>query len=546
MKQYDRTLIKCASLVKTKNRNDLIYLKFPYDPSTITFVKSLPNRKYHPDKKAWTCIVSPEIIDNLTKNGFKISDDLIKRSIPKIDLIPIPINGLKMELYDYQKTGVYFIEAKNGRALIADEMGLGKTIQSIAWFLQHPEINPIVIICPASLKINWRNEIYKWTKIRNVTIIQGCDLINKLTPNTFHTLGNIIIINYDIVAKWASILTAIKPKLIIMDEVHFIKNNAAKRTKSIKKLAKISPYIIGISGTPILNRPIEIFNAANIINPDYFPNMWDYAKKFCNLKNNGFGWDMNGACNTQELNKLLLSTIMIRRLKKDVLKELPDKIFSFVPIEIDNRKEYEYALNNFLFYLAESKGKDAAIKASYAEIITKIEYLKQLAVKGKLNNIIDWVENFLESGEKLVLFLHHGFVMDFLYIHFSKIAVKLDGSMSIENKQKSVDSFQNNDNIKLFLSTKAGGVGLNLTAASNVAIMEFPWTPGELDQWIARCDRIGQKNAVNVTYLLAENTIENDIITLLDNKRKILDSVLDGIETQQENLLTELLKLYNK
>jgi SNF2 family DNA or RNA helicase len=447
------------------------------------------------------------------------------------------VQGLRGELFPYQRKGVGFIEIKEGRALLADEMGLGKTVQALAWLQLHVKKRPAVIVCPASLKLNWAREAQKWMTDPNVEILSGKD--------PWIPVGDVLIINYDIVSAWIAVLQEMEIKVLILDECHLIKNSAAKRTKAIKQLAKGIPHRIALSGTPIVNKPVEAFNAIKIVNPSVAGNFWDYAQRYCGAHRNGFGWDFNGATNTQELHMKLTNSIMLRRLKKDVLTELPDKTYSFIPIEIDNRKEYTTAEDNFIAFVRATKGKEAAEKANNAAALAEIEGLKQLAVKGKLNQAVQWIEEFLESEDKLVVFTTHTFTIDTLMQKFKDIAVRVDGSTSLKTRQEAVDSFQTNPRCKLFVGNiKAAGVGLTLTAASNVVFLELPWTPGDLQQAEDRCHRIGQKDNVTIYYLLAERSIEERIAHLLDEKKKILSSVLDGRTPETTSLLTELIKAY--
>jgi SNF2 family DNA or RNA helicase len=236
-----------------------------------------------------------------------------------------------------------------------------------------------------------------------------------------------------------------------------------------------------------------------------------------------------------------LKSVMIRRLKKDVLKELPDKTYTFIPIELDNKREYQKAERDFIEFVRETKGDEKAERIRNVEALAKVEGLKQLATKGKMKGVIEWIKGVIEN-EKLVVFCTHTIVIDTLMNEFE--AVKIDGSCSAIARQKAVDDFQNGD-VRLFIgNVKAAGEGITLTSASNVAMIELPWSPSSVDQAIARCDRIGQKNAVNAYYLLASETIEERIAKLLDKKRIEIDSTMDGIDTPDENLLLELMKSY--
>lgn len=529
----------------------VLKISFPFNFEDIDRIKTLTDRRYIAAMKCWTCKFDIYNAAKLKAWGFTLSeqvDDLLRRrdtftGVEKEIVIstvkPIKVPGLKHKLFPFQEVGVGFIEEKNGRALIADEMGLGKTVQALAWLQLHPELKPVVIIVPASLKLNWMQEAYKWMTDRKVAILSG------KTSYHLSTKSDIIIINYDVLASWVDALIKLAPKVLIMDEIHAIKNSTTKRTKAVKKLAKGITHVIGLSGTPIVNRPIEAYNALTIINSSAIPNFKVYTKRFCAAKYNGYGWDFTGASNTDELHKLLIHAFMIRRKKSEVLKDLPDKLKSFVPMGLDNQDVYDDAESDFISYLKDTKGKAAADKASNAEALTKIETLKQLAVQGKMNQVIDWVDNFLDSDQKLVLFGVHKSSIDAIMREFGSLAVKIDGSVSMNERNKAVDRFQNDPNIRLFVGNiQAAGIGLTLTVSSNVAFMELPWTPGALVQAEDRCHRIGQKDSVTIHYLLAADTIEERIAHLLDDKRKVLDAVLDGVETDEKSLLGELMNSF--
>lgn len=531
--------VRTAKIAELTNGTPIIRINFPYNQDDLQRIRTLKDRKFHAEGKFWSSPVSVDNLEMLRTWGFTLDADLssiLNRSKVKLtDVMKVVIPGLRGSLYPYQNIGVSWIENKAGRALIADEMGLGKTVQALAWLQLHPECRLAIIIVPATLKLNWLQECKKW--LPNPKVIE----VSGTTP---YSIGKneIVVINYDVISHWVEYFKSMKPQVLILDEIHKIKNNAAKRTKAIKSLAKGIPNIIGLSGTPIINRPIEAYNAISLIDPTIVPNYWSYVHRYCGAKNNGFGWDFNGATNTAELHDKLINTIMLRRLKKDVLLDLPDKTYSYVPIELDNRKEYRSAEADFIAYIRATKGVNAAEKASSAATLAEIEGLKQLAVKGKLEQVIEWIKDFLEDEGKLVVFAVHKFVIDRLMLEFGNIAVKIDGSVSMKDRNDAVIAFQNDPKKMLFIgNVQAAGVGLTLTASSNVAFVELPWTPGELAQAEDRCHRIGQKDAVNIHFLLAAGTIEEKIAKLLDSKRKVLDAVIDGKETENKSLLHELM-----
>lgn len=538
---------KAEKVFFAKTGDPAIKIMFPFNYSDLDRVKSLSGRRFHDEglSKYWTTPLTIESLTKLDSWGFSLDSELqqhlSKSKEPAValeNLAPLDIPGIKGDLFKYQQLGVSFIESKHGRALIADEMGLGKTVQALAWLQLHPTVRPAIVVVPASLKLNWLKEANMWMSHPRVQILSG-------TSTTIPIIGEIIIINYDILTHWVDTLLAINPKVLITDECHYYKNNTANRTKAVMRLGKKIPHVIALSGTPIVNRPVEFYNALKLVDATLFPNHWNYVHKYCGAHHNGFGWDFSGATNTAELHQKLKASIMIRRLKSEVLTDLPDKIYSYVPFELSNEKEYKHAETDFIQYLRETKGNKAANHAESAKVLVEIEGLKQLAVKGKLPQALEWIHNFLENNGKLVLFAVHKLTIDAIMEEFKDIAVKIDGSVSMNDRDKAVTEFQTNDKIRLFVGNiKAAGVGLTLTAASNVAILELPWTPGELSQAIDRVHRIGQKDAVTAWYLLAAGTIEEKIATILDTKRGVLDSILDGQAPEESSLITELMNSF--
>ncbi len=518
----------------------ILKISFPFDYTDLDLVRTLPDRQYNNSKKFWTAFPSMEAIEKLKEAGFYITPELkalVKKWKATMDAAKeIEVPGLKGQLYPFQSRGVHFIDIKDGKVLVGDDMGLGKTIQALAWLQLHPEKRPVVVVVPAAVKINWAREAHAWMVRPRIQILSGT-IPKEIT-------GETIIINYDILPHWIPTLMEIKPQVLILDEAHYIKSSKTKRTKAVKRLARVIPHIIPLSGTQLVNRPAELYNALKLVDFNVVPSFWEFKHRYCDPKHNGFGWDFSGASNMAELHEKL-KNVMIRRKKSEVLTDLPDKIHSFVPIELDNQAEYDKAEQNFIKYIKDTKGKKAAKKARNAQTLVQIEVLKQVAVRGKMKRVIDWIRDFLQTDEKLVVFAVHKFVIAALMEAFKDVAVKLDGSVTGNARQQVVDDFQTVDKIRLFIGNiKAAGVGITLTAASNVAQLELPWTPAELTQSSDRVHRIGQKYSVTIYYLLANNTIEEEIAQLLDKKQKIRDAILDGVETEQTSLLSELMNKY--
>jgi SWI/SNF-related matrix-associated actin-dependent regulator 1 of chromatin subfamily A len=507
----------------------VVKIFFRYDPALVAKVRELPQRRFINDSKVkhWEAPALPSTLELLKKWGFSIED----QTQSETNKISLP-EGLS--LFPFQEKGVQFIESRNGRALVADEQGLGKTIQALAWLRLHPEKRPAVVVCPNSVKLNWAREARKWLdEATSIHVIFGKDA--DTLPK-----ADIYIINYDILLSWLSHLKIMDPKVLIIDETSMIKNKSAKRTKALQELARGVPHIIGLSGTPIINRPVEGFTILHMIDPRTFPKFWDYAQRYCGARWTRFGWDFSGASRTKELHELLTSTVMIRRKKADVLTELPDKIRTVVPIQFDS-KEYDKLEREFRDWLREEKG------TRITTILSKIEYLRQFIVNKKLPQVIEWLEDVLEStggngNGKVVVFYHHKELGDKLESHFQKISVRIDGDTPAQKRQEYVDRFQNDPEIRVFLGNiQAAGMGITLTAASTVVFIELPWAPALLDQAEDRCHRIGQKYVVNVYYLVAAGTIEEDMAKVLDQKRQVVKMVLDGKEAEADENLVRLL-----
>ena len=561
-------MIRTANLIK---KRQVIKICFSYsDKEAFRKIASFPDVKMKSDY--WEGYITQKLIELLKELNFVFSPSLQNWDKKEDEVKKLSLNLNVEELYKYQIEGVHFLEQKNGRALIADEMGLGKTVQALSWLKLHPEFSKVLVICPASLKINWQREAEKWALL-------DMEILNGTTPHKIKS--NDVIINYDILSYWEKHLKLKQFDVIIFDEAHYIKNNKAKRTKAFKRLVKSVPRLIALTGTPIENKPIEIYNIVKVIDPSIFPDATDFAVEFCGAKKTRFGWDKNGATNTLKLNKILSNSIMIRRKKVDVLKDLPEKQIIKVPFEINNRIEYDQAETEFVEFLKKkfntenlteeileelkqfAKRNDIEVseelttdeirlikehkfeRIASAPVLAQIELLKQLAVKGKMDQVIEWIENFLESGEKLVVFAVHKKVVSQLMEKFKHIAVKVDGSVSQKQRQEAVDKFQKDVKTRLFIGNiKAAGVGITLTAASNAAIIEFPWSPGELNQAADRIHRITQTKQVTIWNLVGESTIEEKIITLLKKKEKVITKILDGKQYEDQSILMDLFKSY--
>jgi SWI/SNF-related matrix-associated actin-dependent regulator 1 of chromatin subfamily A len=538
-------------------KNEKLYIKFNSLSKDVFYekldiVKSLHNRKYNPDSRVWTAQIVEDNIKILKESDFEFinkAEYLTEKDFNKLPERIMPdINEelLNEDLYPFQKEGVRFLEGRNGTGMILDQMGLGKTAQSLSYLKLHPELRPALVVCPCTLKLNWEKEIKIWIgEDEKVEILQG------MKPYEL-TDSDIFIINYDILGKcekitvngrtrrllmkggWWEVLRE-KIKIVIADEVQYIANNKTARAKAFIQIKKKVKKFIALSGTPIKNRPSEFFTVLSMIEPKTFYDRWKYLHRYCNPKYNGFGYDFKGLTNGKELFRTIYP-LMIRRNKKDVLKDLPEKTIITVPLECDKNDYEKYMISYKEIFKKDLKSK--------LQMQNEIEFLKQLAYTAKRNFVIKWIKDFLDTGEKLVLFGYHIKVLDDIQKEFPD-SVRIDGGVKLKDREKAVEDFQNGK-AQLFIGQiQAAGVGITLTAASSCVFVEFGWSPSDHDQASDRIHRIGQESdAVFVYYLIADGTIENEIVKLLQEKSKTVGKVLDGKEKNffDEDIYEELMK----
>ncbi len=428
--------------------------------------------------------------------------------------------------FAYQVEDAKQIATFGGRCLLANSMGLGKSLTSLLYAHNHPQLRPMVIVCPASLKWQWELEC-------NTHFNMLAEVLEGTKPPKGKYLPNypIVILNYDILYAWVDWLTKLKPKLLILDESHFLASRSSRRSRVTKKFAKNIPHIVALSGTPLVNRPAELWQTLHILRPDLYPTFWPFGQAHCAPHKAPWGWTFQGATRLNKLHRDLSGTLMIRRTKEEVLKDLPEKIREVVPFKLDKAAMGEYSLaeRDFVGWLKEH-APGRVSRAVRAERLVQLGYLKRLAGVLKLDQVIDWVQDFLEAEDgKLVLFTVHKRVINALEERFKGVCVKVDGSVSLKDRQKAVQQFERKEKTRLFLGNmKAAGVGLNLTVASNVAFCELGWTPGGHAQAEDRCHRIGTKSTVTVSYLIAKGTIEQSLVKLLQQKQEVLSKTLDG------------------
>ena len=543
-------------------RNNEYKISFRYDPKLIECIRAIPGRRWWPQERVWTVPAIPG-----SEKALEALGGLLPKKHIEDKTSPLDLTGFKRTLRKYQEEGVTFVEKAGGKALIGDDMGLGKTVQALAYFFRHREQWPALVICPATLKINWEREAIAAIPNIKTHIIEGKNFSYPLPK------ADLYIINYDIMTNkrekkkvftnngWVNKRIAIEKtgwmdhlpafKMVILDECQKIANYSADRSKDILKFIKrIKPQsILPLSGTPITSRPIQFYNTLSLIANRRLPPYKTFGITYCEGKHNGFGWDFSGSSNEDKLHDLLTG-VMIRRLKKDVLTELPDKTHMVIPftMKAKDRKDYDKAERDILAWL-KSIDTDKFTRAEKAKALAEFSVLKELARVGKFNLIVEWIKEQLEdTNEKFIIFGIRHDTIDKLCIELKNyMPVKLDGRDSMTKRQEAVDTFQNDAKCRVFIGQiKAAGEGITLTAATNVIFSEIDWTPAAHNQAEDRAHRIGQKNAVTVYYLLAQDTIEERIAHILDAKRKTLTQVLDGKDIEDSALISELLNNYVK
>ena len=546
-------------------------IQFPYNTDAVAAIKELPSRKWNKAERGWEIpdfLASaaavklepfyPDIAEALrshvssvtvdarrdissAQSGAEVTNRNAQRILENIHKeLKLPLN-----LFPYQEVGVAFIELSKGKALLGDDMGLGKTAQSLAWLVYHKEKRPVIVICPASVKVNWGREIDKW--IPNSTfqsIDSGKDEIEK--GKDFY------IINYDLLRKHEKGLLGIGASVVILDESTYIKERKSQRTKATLKIAKNSPHVLALSGTPILNKPMEFFNILNLLAPTVFKSQYKFGEQFCGMEHNGYGFSYSGATNVELLN-FLLKSIMIRREKKEVLKDLPPKRREFKYIGIPNKivrmhEVAEIELSNAV--------KDYRVRGLSTEersekrmlAITALGYLRQVVGMVKAEQTLDIVRPTLETGNKIVIFGHHKAVLDKIEKDIAEAGytnVRIDGQVTGNKRQHHIDEFQNNPDCKVMIaSILAVGMGVDFTSASNVFIVERQWTPAYEEQGEDRLWRLGQEKEVTVWYLVTADTIDDKMNSLIERKRDMLSRIVDGKTPNEESLVAELLGAY--
>jgi SWI/SNF-related matrix-associated actin-dependent regulator 1 of chromatin subfamily A len=477
------------------------------------------------------------------------TDSLSEFWVPKSALIKTHIIeevSIDYSKYDHRPPLTHQKEAiekltGSRRFILADDMGLGKTTSTIIAALE-TGAKKILIICPASLKINWEREIANYTD-RSVYIAEG---------KKFSTESDFVIVNYDILKNFHdpkekdnSLLFKSEFELVILDEAHMVSNAQAQRTKIINSYVKTIKRVWLLTGTPMTSRPMNYYNLLNIIESPVAQNWMAYAIRYCQGYQFTAGkrkvWNVTGASNLEELRDRTSKQIL-RRLKEEVL-DLPDKIITPVYLRLKS-KEYEDLMGEYYEWFDKNSNESSSLTVQFSKLMK----VRKVISNEKVKQTIEFVENIIDQGKKVIIFTNFTDTLQTIYQHFGKQAVYLDGSCNKVQRQFAVDQFQDNEKITVFVGNlKAAGVGLTLTSAEAVIMNDLSFVPAEHAQAEDRAYRYGQKNNVLVYYPLFENTIEGAVYDILNHKKKIISTVMgDEISENVGDVVEEILSLINK
>lgn len=545
---------------ETKNGARVIVVEFAYTPDLVNAVKALPGARYDSRLRHWSLPASeadhavgfahlagleigPELEKAAAQAGAKREAARAASTALDADLaLPASLQAMR----PFQRAGVAYVLAKR-KALIGDQVGLGKTVQALA-AVELAGSYPALVVCPASLKLNWRAEVAKWLPKRSTVVVAGT------TPEPIET-ADIVIVNYDLLASRRDDLVAVRAKSLVMDECQAVKSPKAKRTKALRHIAEALPpnaLRLGLSGTAILNRPAELIEPLRILGTlaEIAGTKSNFERRYCDGHMGRFGWEADGATHVDELHRRLRETCYVRRTKTDVMPELPPIQHASVPVELSAAGAREYAKieADVVAYLAAKaaaiaaeQGEDparaswlAAMRAASAEHLVRLNALRECVGRAKTPAAIQWVADWLaESDEKMILFAWHQSVQDALVEATGAPAIL--GAQSASVTEAAKKAFQEDPDCRLIVcSLAAASEGHTLTAAQAVTLVELPWTPARVEQAFGRAyGRLADAHSITGYRLLGAGTIDEDLSALLSGKEQVVSSVLDGAAPQR-------------
>lgn len=559
-------------------------LSFEYNPALIDLVKRIPTRRWDQSERVW--IVSKEglyppgcdarwYVEAFAQWAVQRNycSHIARRSETRDVVYEIPPmrefvgdHYMLLNPYSYQLEGVRYA-LDNKRCIFGDQPGLGKTLQAICSVVKahreamvYGETFPVLVICPAALKVNWKREFKKFAGIEACIL----DDSNRASWEKFWELKRpdgealcpVFITNYESLKKFFVIkvkntsrftLASIEFdervrlfKSVIIDESHKCKSSKTQQAKFVEGICKGKKWIFALTGTPVVNNNTDLIQQLRILGRlDDFGGYKQFVSRFCD--------GPKQSSNMKELHYRLWCCCFFRREKAKVLTQLPDKMRQYITCEITNRKEYQDAEDNFLKYLRQYKhaDDDKIARAMRGEVMVRMGILKEIAARGKVKAVADFIHDVIDGGEKLIMFAYLKEVVMALKEEFPD-AVTVTGSDNITQKQNAVDRFQNDPECKLIiLNYKSGGTGLTLTASSRVGFIEFPWTYSDCEQAEDRAHRNGQKNAVNCYYFLGDKTIDEYMYKVIQTKKDIANEVTGTTTQIDEDVVSNVMNLFS-
>ena len=548
--------------------DEWIWLGFSYDRVKVTSVKQVPGITWDSKTKAWRSPMTSidEALDFCRRFDLSVPPELLAHADEVAERTSALIHASRatdadievagLPLLGYQRAGVqYALDAR--RCFIADDMGLGKTIQSIAT-VEAAGAYPVAVICPPSLVLNWKAEYAKWLPEKNVAVVTD----RKSFPDK--GTYDVVVLGWSNIAHWAEQVKG--HQALIADESHYAKSYDAQRTKAVVKVAKTVPadgLVLALTGTPVTNKPAEYAAQLEMLGrlKDFGGKMGFY-RRYCAAFRDKWGhWHLEGNSNLDELNEKLRSTCYVRRVKEQVLLDLPPVVQA--PMLISGAAgamtEYRKAEANIVEWLVERAAqiaeelgvsvKSAKVRARMAaesnEHLVRMSVLRRLAARAKMEAINEWVEQVVGEGRKVVIAAHHREIVDELSHRFG--GLRIQGGQDVAEVEEHKARFMKESCAEapvIVLSIQAAKTGHTLTSAQDVLFVELPWNWADVEQTYSRCHRLGQKGSVTATYMLAAGTVDEEIYAMVQRKRSVVAAATDGGEVERIEMASTLVDRY--
>ena len=548
--------------------DEWIWLGFSYDRVKVTSVKQVPGITWDAKTKAWRSPMTSvdEALDFCRRFDLSVPPELLAHADEVAERTSALIHASRatdadievagLPLLGYQRAGVqYALDAR--RCFIADDMGLGKTIQSIAT-VEAAGAYPVAVICPPSLVLNWKAEYAKWLPEKNVAVVTD----RKSFPDK--GTYDVVVLGWSNIAHWAEQVKG--HQALIADESHYAKSYDAQRTKAVVKVAKTVPadgLVLALTGTPVTNKPAEYAAQLEMLGrlKDFGGKMGFY-RRYCAAFRDKWGhWHLEGNSNLDELNEKLRSTCYVRRVKEQVLLDLPPVVHA--PMVISGASaamtEYRKAEANIVEWLVERAAqiaeelgvsvKSAKVRARMAaesnEHLVRMSVLRRLAARAKMEAINEWVEQVVGEGRKVVIAAHHREIVDELSHRFG--GLRIQGGQDVAEVEEHKARFMKESCAAapvIVLSIQAAKTGHTLTSAQDVLFVELPWNWADVEQTYSRCHRLGQEGSVTATYMLAAGTVDEEIYDMVQRKRSVVAAATDGGEVERIEMASLLVDRY--